>query len=194
MLHAFAGGTLSKEQRLYEAAKANDLQKAASLLKLNANPDGHRQAGSTALHAACQHKHAVKDIVSLLLVAGADPGAADGDAWTPLHWAAYSDAEAAVALLLEHGADPNARNQREESPLHWAARNNAGRAVKVLAGHPKVDLSARCKDLETPLEWARRCGSQAAQRELESALGSVPLHVSGLTMTNGVQSPWLLGK
>ena len=99
MLHSFAGGTQSKEQKLYEASKAaaplagsahtaphtaaatttaatartitrsavsrhdvppiphqaNDVRKAAQLLALKADPNGHREHGATCLHAACQH-------------------------------------------------------------------------------------------------------------------------------------------
>lgn len=149
MLHSFAGGVQPKEQRLFDAAKANDAAKVRQLLALNADPNRHRERGATALHVACQHKLSSRDTVTLLLAAHADPHAACGDEWRPLHWAAYSDAEAAVALLLEHGADPNVRNCREETPLHWAARNNSARAARVLTAHSQA----------RPRVWQRCAGS-----------------------------------
>ena len=67
--------------------KANDVRKAAQLLALKADPNGHRDHGSTCLHVACQHKLSSKEIVALLLKAGADPVAEDADGWQALHCA-----------------------------------------------------------------------------------------------------------
>ena len=180
MLHAFAGGTQSKEQRLYEAAKANDLQKVRQLLALHADPNsacseagGERERGQSCLHAACQHKLSSKDVVALLLNANADPGAEDSDGWRPLHWAASINAEDPIRLLLEAAADPNVRTKRGETPLHWAAKNDAARAVRALATHPLVDLLARGgRDQETALEWARSFHSPAAEEALKASLGA----------------------
>mmetsp|Transcript_20891 Transcript_20891/g.42755 ORF Transcript_20891/g.42755 Transcript_20891/m.42755 type:complete len:201 (-) Transcript_20891:181-783(-) len=173
MLHSFAGGTQSKEQRLYEASKANNLPKAKQLLALKADPNGHRERGSSCLHVSCQHKLSSKDIVALLLNASADPAAEDDDGWRALHWAASVNAEDAIRLLLEHNADPNVRTLRGETPLHWAAKHDSARAVRALASHPQVDLVARTSsDQETALEWARSFHSPAAERALKSAVAA----------------------
>ena len=63
------------------------MRKAAQLLALKADPHGHRDHGSTCLHVACQHKLSSKEIVALLLKAGADPVAEDADGWQALHCA-----------------------------------------------------------------------------------------------------------
>jgi|EP00908_Phaeocystis_cordata_P007133 ankyrin repeat protein len=201
MLHAFAGGTQSKEQRLYEAAKANDLQKARQLLALSADPNGHvehvERGVSSCLHAACQHKLSSKDIVALLLNAKADPSAEDEDGWRPLHWAASINAEDPIRLLLEHGADPNARTRRGETPLHWAAKNDAARAVRALAAHPQVDVLARCgRDQETPLEWARSFKSAAAEEALKGATSAAgaagAAHVATQERRASKAPPWVM--
>ena len=194
MLHSFAGGTQNKEQRLYEASKANDLPKAKQLLALRADPNGHRERGSSCLHVSCQHKLSSKDIVAVLLNAGADPVAEDGDGWQALHWAASVNAEDPIRLLLERHADPNARTQRGETPLHWAAKNDSARAVRALASHPQVDLLARTsRDHETALEWARSFQSAAAEGVLKGAVTAAgAAGAAHVAATEARGPPWVI--
>jgi uncharacterized protein len=59
------------------------------------------------------------------------------DGWTPLHLAAFFDAEPAVKLLLNHGASVSARatNQMRNMPIHAAAARRSAATVKILIEH-----------------------------------------------------------
>jgi len=58
--------------------------------------------------------------VRLLLEAGADPGAADARANTPLHRAAAYGRREAAKLLLKMGARLDAPNRRRRTPAQTA--------------------------------------------------------------------------
>jgi ankyrin repeat protein len=59
------------------------------------------------------------------------------DGWTPLHLAAFFDAEPAARLLLNTGAPVNARstNPMNNMPLHAAAASRNSAIVKLLLDH-----------------------------------------------------------
>lgn len=89
------------EWALWNAAERGDLATVAWLLSAGANP--HLQnSGGTAIHSAvCSNKI---EVVRLLLEAGADINAQDGDKWTCLWWVRSLEM---AAFLLNHGADPS---------------------------------------------------------------------------------------
>lgn len=62
-----------------------------------------------------------RDIVELLLAAGASIQAHDDGGLHPLHNACSFGHEDVVGLLLEAGADPNTRDNWNYTPLHEAA-------------------------------------------------------------------------
>jgi ankyrin repeat protein len=62
----------------------------------------------TPLHSAASSRHA--DVVALLVDAGADPNARQGQGWTPLQAAARNGDLASIEALLRAGADPAATN------------------------------------------------------------------------------------
>lgn len=62
-----------------------------------------------------------RDIVELLLSAGASIQAHDDGGLHPLHNACSFGHEDVVGLLLEAGADPNTRDNWNYTPLHEAA-------------------------------------------------------------------------
>eukprot|EP00035_Acanthoeca_spectabilis_P029732 m.6215 g.6215 ORF g.6215 m.6215 type:complete len:217 (+) comp3809_c0_seq2:35-685(+) len=92
--------------------------------------------GNTALHRAA--KAGNREIVKLLLEAGAKPHATNHNGWTPLHDAAFAGHDACVELLTSVGADVAAQNIDGMSPLILAKRR----------GHEWRVKSAICSGLE----------------------------------------------
>jgi ankyrin repeat protein len=60
-------------------------------------------------------------VAQLLMTSGADVRHADGDRWTPLHWAAREANRDIAKMLLDRGADVNALNKNDETPLDVAS-------------------------------------------------------------------------
>ncbi len=103
---------------------------AAVLALLKADPkmrDARTPLGSTPLHFAAANPD--RSAMSVLLAAGADPNARDGEGSTPLHIAAYASKGANVQQLLEAGADP-------------LLKNNGGRDAAAMARKVKADEAA----------------------------------------------------
>ena len=75
-----------------------------------------------------------KDVVRVLLNAGADPNIADDVGDTPLHVAAAYGHKMVVEMLLNAGADANMENNNRETPLYWAKRHSQKDAIKRLGG------------------------------------------------------------
>ncbi len=89
------------EWALRNAAWRGDTDAVAYLLSIGANP--HQQnTGGTAIHMAVSSDNT--EIVRLLLEAGANINAQDGDGWTCLWW---TRSLKMAAFLLDHGADPS---------------------------------------------------------------------------------------
>lgn len=73
-----------------------------------------------------------KDIVALLLDAGADVNTLDSRRSNYLHWAALWRQAAGAELLIARGCDVHAANKWGYTPLHEAARANATAIAKAL--------------------------------------------------------------
>ncbi|XP_047457190.1 unconventional myosin-XVI isoform X2 [Mugil cephalus] len=70
--------------------------------------------GVTLLHIACASGY--REVVSVLLEAGAEPHPADNNFWTPLHLAAKYGQTSIVSRLLRHGANPTLLNCDQDKP------------------------------------------------------------------------------
>ena len=100
----------------------------------------------------------VADVTTIMLIeAGVDPNARDGDEFTPLHYAvAFTDAPDAITVLVEAGADINAREADGWSPLHIAAGLSDNPDVITRLVELGADLEALDSDGWTPLHFAAR--------------------------------------
>lgn len=76
-----------------------------------------------------------REILQLLVQAGADIHAEDRDGETLLHIAAYNNAASLAQTCLELGADPQRPNGRGETPLRLAERLKADRVLEILTRH-----------------------------------------------------------
>eukprot|EP00878_Enallax_costatus_P001629 GHUV01001781.1.p1 GENE.GHUV01001781.1~~GHUV01001781.1.p1 ORF type:complete len:629 (+),score=241.08 GHUV01001781.1:810-2696(+) len=137
------GNTSSIPERIYRAAKSNDLNELQGLcrdMRLNGSLDiaTKRQwlnwtdvEGRTALHWACQKNYL--QTVQILLDEGADihaiaPKRANGG--SPLAEAVVGKHEALVELLLRYGADPFTENSAGKTPLDLALELRAQNIIR----------------------------------------------------------------
>lgn len=93
-----------------------------------------RPAGFTPLHSAVADDTgaAAKEIVRMLLDAGADPNARSASGGTPLHTAAFTGDVTMIRLLLAAGASPMVEDDRGRTPLDLARERDMTEAAAVL--------------------------------------------------------------
>jgi len=81
------------------------------------------QKGYHAIHFAAASKDNAKELLTILLDAGADINALNDNGQTPLHIATFWDNAEAVKLLLDRGADKTIKNKSgrtaEELAIHY---------------------------------------------------------------------------
>src|SRR5262249_15411433 len=105
-----------------------------------------------------------KEIVALLLDAGAPVNAKDAQGYTALHTAAFRGRAEIAKLLIDRGADVNGTASDGFTPLHQAAwRGNCAVARLLLAAG--ADVNARDDKGRTPLSWAKHAEMVQLLRE-----------------------------
>ena len=87
-------------------------QHLADGVDVNAKDDEY---GATSLHITVEYGY--KEIVKLLIDAGADVHEKDKNGSTPLHDAALNGQKEIAELLIDKGADVNAKNKFGDTPL-----------------------------------------------------------------------------
>ena len=93
-----------------------------------------RPAGFTPLHSAVADDagEVTKDLVRMLLDAGANPNARSATDGTPVHTAAFTGNIAVLEMLLEAGGDASAADKKGHSPLDIAReRGNTEAAARL---------------------------------------------------------------
>ena len=93
-----------------------------------------RPAGFTPLHSAVADDagDVTKELVKMLLDAGADPNAKSASGGTPLHTAAFTGNLAVLEMLLEAKADASARDREGRSALDIARERGNTEAAALL--------------------------------------------------------------
>ncbi|NGX39161.1 MAG: Phosphocholine transferase AnkX [Chlamydiae bacterium] len=104
-----------RETALIVALQNGFFDKAGALIEAGAGVNlGRGKNNRTALHIACCGEDV--DLVTQLLIAGADPTARDKNQLTPLHLACKKGEGAIVRVLLRGGADPEAFDRMKRTP------------------------------------------------------------------------------
>jgi ankyrin repeat protein len=130
------------------ACVKGDIDKVRTLLA--ADPGAvHFQAPCKKRPLSCAAEFGRRDIVALLLAAGADPNAQEADAYRtfPIVAAAKNNDLAMVEMLLQHGADPNAQTDGAEVALLEAIERNRDMA-NLIASYGGA-LPIHCCDIVT---------------------------------------------
>ncbi|KAF6264413.1 hypothetical protein COO60DRAFT_1624220 [Scenedesmus sp. NREL 46B-D3] len=142
------GNTSSVPERVYKAARANDVNELQGLcrdMRLNGALDAATKRkwlnwtdaeGRTALHHACQRNYL--QVAQILLDEGADvhlvaPKRAGGG--SPLAEAVAGRHEALVELLLQYGADPFTESRGGKAPLDLALELKAVNILRSFERH-----------------------------------------------------------
>jgi ankyrin repeat protein len=164
---------------IHDAAKAGDLTKVKTLLKVSPDLIGSKDDGNGwgQLHYAAYRGHV--EMAELLVALGADVNAKGKDDWTPLHIAARDNHKAMVEWLLAHEAEINAKDDRGWMPLHFAANNNQKDAIESLLAH-----GAKVNDKDdrgyTPLHLAANCSPYKIDMQYDKS-------VVALLLTHGAE-------
>lgn len=156
---------LLKNDRLIEAAKADDLKTGETLLNRKHNVDVREQNGRTPLFIAASR--GAEDFVDLLLRHDAKMNAVDKFGNTPLYYAAAGDHVGVVEILLESGVNVNIQNRRGLTPLMIATSEGHLATVQALIDG-KADPSLTDFTGRTAWEWAQRGNRRHVIRYLRS--------------------------
>lgn len=147
------------------ASRAGSRDIVALLLARKANVRQQSPQGDTALMMASLRGDV--EVMKMLVSAGAElnhPG------WTPLHYAAFEGASAAVKFLLDGGADKDAVAPNGYTALMLAARNGKAEAAMVLL-YADPDVNFRTGDGITALRIAEEKGMKDVAELIRRAGG-----------------------
>jgi len=145
-------GTAGAAQRLIDAVKSADTAAVRALLDRHVDVNAPQEDGTTALHFAADGDN--REIVELLVRAGANVKAANRYGATPMWLASVNGNAAVIDVFLKAGADPNTALPEGETVLMAAARTGNLDAVKLLLGHRAALNAKEGWHGQTALMWA----------------------------------------
>jgi ankyrin repeat protein len=104
---------------------------ASLLVGRDADVRARNRRGAEPLHYAADGRPSAqspdpdgqRQVVEVLIAAGADPNALDNSGVAPLHRAVRTRSSQAVRALLDNGADLRLKNKSGSTPLHLAVQN-----------------------------------------------------------------------
>ena len=162
---------------LMEAARSRNLEAVHLLLENGADVKARTKRDQTALAMAAQQ--GAEDIVKVLLEQGAEPDGQDYRGYSPLMWAAYSEAMSAgiVRTLLDRGADTEVSGEGE-TPRTLAGKRGDNEVARLLGVSEKL----------------RRSGGIAVDAPLSSGEQSIPNAVKRAIVLLEKQSPQFVRK
>eukprot|EP00106_Octopus_bimaculoides_P008227 XP_014775669.1 PREDICTED: E3 ubiquitin-protein ligase MIB2-like [Octopus bimaculoides] len=189
------------DQFVREAAQGQ-IENIREVITKHPDKIDQRSSGKTALQVASHQGH--KDIVLMLLEAGANLELQDEDGDTALHYSAFGNQPEVMELLLLKGANINAFNKGGCSTLHVAVNKQFVKCVRVLLKHStpvniqgQAQLDIRNNRQQTPLLLAVSQGhiglteflvSKGAEINAEDEDGDICLHLALLRQTVGSES------
>ena len=152
---------------LIEMVKAGNAAAVRSLIEQQVDVNTPEVDGTTALHWAAHGDHL--EVADLLISAGANVGAGNRYAVTPLSLACINGSVAMVERLLEAGADPNTASPEGQTALMTAARTgNIDVVTTLLDSGATVDSKESYRE-QTALMWAAAQGHPATVQALIDA-------------------------
>ncbi|MBU0617074.1 MAG: ankyrin repeat domain-containing protein [Planctomycetes bacterium] len=176
------------ETALFIAARAGRVELVQRLLTSGAGANLKNLRGASPLHVIATDgqrtppaQAARKAIAGLLLAAGADVDAADGEGMTALHVGLARQRDELVAALIEGGADVHLRDANGRTPLYYAALSNNSKAIALLV-EKKADVDLADKAGNTALHAAAlRCRCKAIELLLKSGANVAAPNQNGET-------------
>ncbi len=105
--------------------------------------------------------------IKAILAKVEDVKVSDPIGYTPLHWAAVTNAKELAEQFLSKGADIDAKSKNDSTPLILAARHNAPETAALLI-EKGADVKAKEINGMTPLHHAANSGSKAVAELLIS--------------------------
>jgi uncharacterized protein len=149
-----------KEQSLFDAIKAGDVQLTTNLVESGVNPNIHNENGRTPLIEAVffwgnDRESIILNLSKILVAHGANVNA-DTAGWTALNMAANYGYLGVVQYLISEGANVNAMDALCGRSVLWlAAYAGYDQIVSELLNHT-VEINQRSCDGFTPLGIAKK--------------------------------------